>query len=93
MHANKLAQLAIHSNFILLLLSNKESLYPIEEQRTRIQVQVTDPKLFFTNAKVEKFIKLFDKALPGSHKVTICNDQTDKLLQILRQLPIGIYIG
>ena len=49
-----------------------------------------DPKTLFGRAKVGRFIKYFDKALPGKHTNVIYNGRTKKQSQILCQLRTGI---
>ena len=50
-------------------LRNPIMLYSILKQRANMMVPGPDPKALFSKAKVGKFIKSFDKALPGkTHK-------------------------
>ena len=90
MQAHRLAQLATQSNSVPLPLTTRVLLYSIAEQNARIQAPAPDPKPLFTNSKVGRFIKSFDKALPGRHTVTIYNGRTIKQSQILCQLRTGI---
>lgn len=91
--AHKLAQLATQPGFIpfpLTTITTRVLLYFIAEQNARTQIPTPDPKPPFINTKVGRFVKSFDKALPGKHTVTIYNGRTKKQSQILCQLHTGI---
>lgn len=61
-------------------------LYSLLKQRANTLLPGPDPKTLFGQAKVGRFIKSFDKALPGKHTNIIYNGRTKKHSQILCQL-------
>lgn len=65
-------------------------LLSITKQKAHTQIPAPNPKLPFMGAKEGRFIKSFDKALPGKHTITIYNGRTKKHSQILCQLRTGI---
>lgn len=87
--AHNLAQLATLPNSVPLSLTNLVLLHSIVKQRAHTQVLAPDPKAFYMKAKVGRFTKSFDKALPGRHTKTIYNGRTKKHSQILCQLRTG----
>ncbi len=70
------------NNPILLLSTIKEI--------AGTKITAPDSRATFTNAKVGRFIKSFDKALPGKHTKTIYNGRSKKQAQILCQMRTGI---
>ncbi len=66
------------NNPILLLSTIKEI--------ASTKITAPDLRATFTNAKVRRFIKFFDKALPRKYTKTIYNGRSKKQTQILCQL-------
>ena len=88
--AHKLAQIATLPSCIPPTFSNPIRLLLIAKQNAYNKVTAPDLKDVFTKAKVGRFIKSFDKALPGRHTDVIYNGRTKKQSQILCQLRTGI---
>lgn len=71
-------------------LAHRVLLYSIAKQSAHVQALAPNQKTLFLKTKVGRFIKSFDKALPGNHNSTIYNGRTKKHSQILCQLRTGI---
>ena len=87
---HKLAQMATLPDCVAPILSNPILLLSITKQNAYTKIAAPDTRGIFTKAKVGRFIKSFDKALPGKHTDTIYNGRTKKQSQILCQLRTGI---
>ena len=75
MKAHRLAQSATRPKALSPTLENPIMLYLILKRRAIILVPRPDPKMLFCKAKVGRFIKFFDKALPGKHTKIIYNER------------------
>ena len=90
MQAHNLAQLATSPNSTPISLSRSIVLLSVIKQRAHLQIPAPDSKALFMKATVGRFIKSFDKALPGKHTTAIYSGRTKKYSQILCQLRTGI---
>lgn len=88
--AHELAQLATRPNSVPLPLTTRVLLYSIAKQTAHLRAPAPDLKTLFLKTRVGRFIKSFDKALPGKHSNTIYNGRPKKQSQILCQLRTGI---
>lgn len=89
MQAHNLAQLVTLPN-VIPPITNPILLFSVAKQNAHAHIPAPDPKLLFIKAKVGRFIKSFDKALPGKHTITLYNGRKKKHSQILCQLRTGI---
>ncbi len=97
MEAHRLAQLATRPEALSPTLRNPIMFYSILKQRANTLVPGPDPKMLFSKAKIGRFIKSFDKALPGKHTKIIYNGRNKKQSQMLmsvthRNLQIGLVL-
>lgn len=90
MEAHRLVQEATKPEALSPTLKNPIMLYSILKQRAIMLVPGPDPKTLFCKAKVGRFIKSIDKALPGKHTRIIYNGRNKKQSQTLCQLRTGI---
>lgn len=74
--AHSLAQLATLPSSVPLSLTNPVLLRSMAKQRAHTQGPAPGPNALFMKAKVGRFIKSFDKALPGKHTNTIYQRST-----------------
>ena len=67
MEAYRLVQLATRPEAVSPTFRKPILLYSILEQKANTLIPEPDPKTLFGQARVERFIKSFDKVLPGKH--------------------------
>ncbi len=91
MEAHRLAQLATRPEALSLTLRNSIMLYSVLKQRGNTLLPGPNLKMLFSKAKVGRFIKSFDKALPGKHTKIIYHGRNRKQSKILCQLRTGIW--
>ena len=88
--SHELAQKATLPNCVAPILNNPILLLSTIKENAGRKIAAPDSRATFTNAKVGRFNKSFDKALPGKHTKTMYNGRSKKQLQILCQLRTGI---
>lgn len=86
----RLAKLARSLNATSPSVTNFTLLYSLARQNARKRIPAPNSRLLFMKAKEGRFIKSFDKALPGKHTTALYNGRTKKHSQILCQLRTGI---